>query len=105
LEVFEIANGSAAIDLLRARGDEIELILLDLTIPGCSSQEVVAEAARARPDVKVILTSAYAEEVAMRMMSHPLVCGFIRKPFKLGDLVQTLRSVLFSSVKRKVVHG
>ena len=24
----------------------------------------------------------------MRMTNHPLVCGFIRKPFKLGDLVQ-----------------
>ena len=66
LEVFEAASGSAAIDLLRARGREIELILLDLTIPGNSSQEVVAEAALVRPDVKVILTSAYAEEVAMR---------------------------------------
>ena len=62
LEVFEAASGSAAIDLLRARGGEIELILLDLTIPGNSSQEVVAEAALARPDVKVILTSAYAKK-------------------------------------------
>ena len=34
LEVFEAASGSAAIDLLRAKGGEIELILLDLTIPG-----------------------------------------------------------------------
>ena len=82
LEVFEAASGSAAIDLLRARGGEIEVILLDLTIPGNSSQEVVAEAALARPDVKVILTSAYAEEVAMRITNHPLVCGFIRKPFQ-----------------------
>jgi PAS domain S-box-containing protein len=94
LEVFEAASGSAAIDLLRVRGGEIELILLDLSIPGNSSQEVVAEAAVARPDVKVILTSAYAEEMAMGMTKHPLVCGFIRKPFRLGSLVQTLRSVL-----------
>ena len=94
LEVFEAGSGSAAIDLLRARGREIEAILLDLTIPGSSSQEVVVEAARARPDVKVILTSAYAEEVAMQMTNHPLVCAFIRKPFKLGDLIQTLRSAL-----------
>jgi CheY-like chemotaxis protein len=94
LEVFEAASGSAAINLLRARHDEIELILLDLTIPGSSSHEVVAEAALLRPDVKVILTSAYAEEVAMQMTNHPLVCGFIRKPFRLGDLVQTLRSAL-----------
>jgi CheY-like chemotaxis protein len=96
LEVFEAASGSAAIDLLRARGGEIELILLDLSVPGSSSQEIVAEAALARPDAKVILTSAYAEEVAMRMTNHPLVRGFIRKPFKRVDLVQTIRSVMLS---------
>jgi PAS domain S-box-containing protein len=96
LEVFEAASGSAAIDLLRARGGEIDVILLDLTIPGGSSQDVVAEAALVRSDMKVILTSAYSEEVAEPMMRTPLLCGFIRKPFKLEDLVQTLRSVLFS---------
>jgi PAS domain S-box-containing protein len=95
LETFEAANGTAAIDLLRASGGTIDLILLDLTIPGSSSQEVLAEAALARPDVKVILTSAYSEEEAKPMMREPVVCGFIRKPFKLGDLVQTLRTVLF----------
>jgi DNA-binding response OmpR family regulator len=95
-EALEAASGSAAIDLLRARGREIDLILLDLTIPGSSSQDVIAEAARARPDVKVILTSAYSEEVAKPMMRAPTVCGFIRKPFKLGDFMQTVRSVLSS---------
>lgn len=100
LDVFEVASGSAAIDLLRARGGEIDLILLDLTIPGSSSQEIVAEAALVQPDVKIILTSAYAEEVAMRTTSHPRVCGFIRKPFKLNDLVQTLRECSASATRR-----
>jgi DNA-binding response OmpR family regulator len=70
-------------------------MLLDLTIPGSSSQEVLAEAA-ARPNLKVILTSAYSEEVATSMMGAPLVRGFIRKPFNLGDLVQRLRGILSS---------
>jgi nitrogen-specific signal transduction histidine kinase len=96
-EVFEAASGSAAVDLLRSRGDEIDLILLDLTIPGRSSEEVVAEAALARRNnIKVILTSAYSEEMARPLMDDPLVRGFIRKPFRFGDLVQTLQSVLFS---------
>jgi CheY-like chemotaxis protein len=47
--------------------------------------------------VKVILTSAYAEALAMRMTNHLPVSGFIRKPFQLGDLMQTLRSALFHS--------
>jgi DNA-binding response OmpR family regulator len=33
-EVLEAADGSSAIDILRADGDKIDVILLDLTIPG-----------------------------------------------------------------------
>jgi len=95
-EVLEAANGSAAIDLLRANGVKLDVILLDMTIPGPSSQEIVAEAEQARPDLKVVLTSAYSEEMVTASMSAPLIRGFIRKPFQLGDLVQTLRNVLSS---------
>ena len=95
LEALEAANGSAAINLLRARGREIDLILLDLTIPGRSSAEVLAEAAMTRPDnMNAILTSAYSEEVAKPMMEAPIVRGFIRKPFELGELLQRIRTVI-----------
>lgn len=40
----------------------------DLNIPGASSQEVLDEAAVAQPNVKVVLTSAYSEQVAKPMM-------------------------------------
>jgi two-component system cell cycle sensor histidine kinase/response regulator CckA len=96
LETFEAASGSAAIDLLRTKAAEIDLMLLDLTIPGASSQEVLAEAAVAQPKVKVVLTSAYSEDVAKGISGGPLVYGFIRKPFKIADLARQLRSVLFS---------
>jgi DNA-binding NarL/FixJ family response regulator len=96
LEAFEAASGSAAIDLLRAKGGEIDLMLLDLTMPGTPSQEVLAAAAVARPKLKVVLTSAHSEEVAKPLMYVPLVRGFIRKPFKIADLAQQLRSVLLS---------
>ena len=95
-EVLEAANGSAAIDLLRTKGSQIDVIVLDLTIPGPSSQEVLAEAAQGRPDLKVILTSAYSEEMAAASMGSPIVRRFVRKPFPLQDLVQTLRNVLSS---------
>jgi PleD family two-component response regulator len=57
-QVLEAADGSSAINLLRGAADKIDLLLLDVTIPGASSTEVVAEAARSRPDIRVILTSA-----------------------------------------------
>jgi CheY-like chemotaxis protein len=93
-EVLEAADGSEAANLLRAKAGEIDVVLLDMTIPGAPSHEVVAEAAKARPDLKVVLTSAYSEEMAKPVMSAPSVRTFIRKPFQLADLVRTLRDVL-----------
>jgi CheY-like chemotaxis protein/two-component sensor histidine kinase len=91
-EVLEAGDGSSAIDRLRADGCKIDVILLDMTIPGVPSHEIVAEAANAMPDIRVILTSAYSQEMAAGLMSEPQICAFIRKPFQLVDLLKTLRS-------------
>jgi CheY-like chemotaxis protein len=94
--VLEAADGSSAIDLLRANGGKIDVILLDMTIPGASIHEIVAEAANARPNIRVILTSAYSQGMIAGAMSPPQIRSFIRKPFQLGDLLKTLRSSLSS---------
>src|SRR5262249_32748643 len=93
-EVLEASNGSAAIDLLRANAIKIDVILLDMTIPGASSREVVAEAAQTRPEARVVLTSAYSEEILTPAIAGSQICGFIRKPFQFEELVRTLRNAL-----------
>jgi DNA-binding NarL/FixJ family response regulator len=70
---------------------------LDLTIPGATSQEVLVEAVKARSDIKVILTSAYSEQIVDATLSAPQVRGFVRKPYQFGDLVEKLRSSLSAS--------
>jgi CheY-like chemotaxis protein/two-component sensor histidine kinase len=102
-EVFEAADGSSAIDLLRANGREIDVIVLDMTIPGASSREVVVEAAKVRPDISVILTSAYSWEMIADAMAAPQIRDFIRKPYKFGDLLQTLRNVFPGTALRALV--
>ena len=95
-EVFEAADGSSAIDVLRADGDNIDVMLLDMTIPGAPSQEVIAEVVNARPNIKVVLTSAYDQKTIAGALSAPQIQNFIRKPFQLGDLLKILRSALSS---------
>jgi CheY-like chemotaxis protein len=95
-DVFEAADGSSAIDLLRAKGDKINLLLLDITIPGASSREVIFEAAKAQPTIRVILTSAYRQEMITGVMNASQVRSFIRKPFQFADLLTTLRNTLSS---------
>jgi PAS domain S-box-containing protein len=92
-EVFEAADGSEALELLRTKGAEIQAMLLDLTIPGPSSREVLNVAQR-WPKLRVVLTSAFSEEMVEQTMSSSSVHRFIRKPFSLTDLVQMLREVL-----------
>jgi DNA-binding NtrC family response regulator len=67
------------------------VMLLDMTIPGARSAEVVAEAAQTRPDIRVILTSAYSQEMVTAPLSTSQIRDFIRKPFQLRELVETLR--------------
>ena len=92
--VLQVDNGSEAIELLRGDVGEIDAILLDMTIPGAPSHEVLAEAVQIRPSIKIILTSAYSEETTRTVLNGPQIGGFVRKPFQFGHLVRTLRSVL-----------
>jgi CheY-like chemotaxis protein len=93
-EVLEAASGSAAVDNLRTNRSKIDVILLDASIPGASSDEVVAEATKAWPDVRVVLTSAYSPEMLTPLISRPQIRGFIRKPFQFMNLIQTLRNAI-----------
>ena len=93
--VIEAADGSAAVELIRGYKSNIDLLLLDVTIPGASSREVITEVRRVRPNTKVLLTSAYSREMAMHSIDQQ-VAGFIRKPFRFADLVQLLQHTLSS---------
>jgi len=92
--VVGAGDGSAAVHLLRSHPREIDIILLDMTLPGTPSREVIAEAQRTRPSVKVVLTSAYSREMVAQSLEAPIVRGFIRKPFQFGELLQLLRNTL-----------
>jgi PAS domain S-box-containing protein len=90
---IEAADGWAAIQAFRSGSDSIDLILLDATIPGASSLEVLREVRRIQPQIKVILTSAYALEMLQFPPDAPKFTGFIRKPFQLSDLLRLFEDV------------
>jgi CheY-like chemotaxis protein len=94
--VLEAADGSEAIRLLQATDVKIDILFLDMTIPGSSSYEVLTEAVRAWPQMKVVLTSAFSEEMTKGNLSAPQVRAFVRKPFRLAAVVSILRNALSS---------
>jgi two-component system cell cycle sensor histidine kinase/response regulator CckA len=92
--VMEATDGSGAMDLLRAHKDEIDVVLLDVTLPGIASREVFEETQRMRPELKVIVTSAYSKETVDASFAGLAVENFIRKPFQLDDIALRLGQVM-----------
>jgi two-component system, OmpR family, response regulator RegX3 len=93
-EVLQAADGSTAIDVLRTTSRHLDLVLLDMTIPGASSEVVVREIEQTRPGVAVLLTSAYGEDVVRDTLTGPQIRGYVRKPFQFANLLHSIRSAL-----------
>jgi PAS domain S-box-containing protein len=84
--VIQIGDGDSALEAIRSPENHIDILLLDITLPGASSREVFEQATRLRPEMKVIVTSAYSREMAAESLSGK-VQHFIRKPYRLSDLM------------------
>jgi two-component system, cell cycle sensor histidine kinase and response regulator CckA len=88
--VITAANGETGLDLFRTSALQVDVVLLDLTLPGISSREVLGELRRIQPDLKVIITSAYSQDWAQTTLGgqHPWL--YIRKPYQLSQLAGLL---------------
>jgi CheY-like chemotaxis protein len=93
--VEQARDGSAAISMLE-RGLETDLVFTDLVMPGgVGGHEVARRAREIRPDLKVLLTSGYAEDLVNSEAVGEI--KLLRKPYRLDELREALESVLRKS--------
>lgn len=89
--VLTADNGRRGVDLFEEWEREIDLVILDLTMPVMDGEAALEELRRIRPDIKVILSSGYSEMDATRKFSGKGLAGFLQKPYtasRLGEAVQ-----------------
>ena len=89
--VIEAADGKTGVDLFCANAPAVDVVLLDLTLPGMSGREVLTELRRTKPDVKVIITSAYSHEQAKITLEGHHHWLYIRKPYLIHELTSLLQ--------------
>jgi PAS domain S-box-containing protein len=89
-DVIEAEDGPSAVAAFAADPAAIDLILLDVTLPGMSGREVFDELYRVREDLKVILCTAYSQEAAIAEFGERKIRAFIRKPYRIDELVKVL---------------
>jgi PAS domain S-box-containing protein len=94
-QVSEVENSDLALDLLREKAPEIDLILSDVIMPGHLDGSGLAEIVRERyPAIKVLLMTGYTHPSASLQGRLGKGVKVIAKPFANKDLAKTIRDVL-----------
>jgi two-component system cell cycle sensor histidine kinase/response regulator CckA len=92
-ETIAVDGGEAALAAL-AEHMEIDLVLIDASMPGMSGLEVFAELRRRGFAMPVVLMSGYVEEQLESNELFPTLSGFIKKPFRKKGLIDVVHKAL-----------
>lgn len=108
-EVMEAALQARDFDTLRAssvdaalsalKSERVDLIITDLRMPGQGGRELLAAVKRDRPELPVIIMTAYASVRSAVDLVKEGAFDYIAKPFEIDDLVATIgRALKLTSV-------
>jgi two-component system cell cycle sensor histidine kinase/response regulator CckA len=92
--ILTAQDGREGLQIFRRQAAEIAAVLLDMTMPHMSGDEVYRELVRARPDIPVILSSGYNEQDATSLFVGKGLAGFIQKPYQPMALIDKVRRTL-----------
>ena len=95
--VFVASSGAQALEVLEVKEGMVDLVLLDMIMPGMDGGQVFEVVHERWPQVPVMLSSGYSiDGQAAKLLDRGAV-GFLQKPFDLSALSQKLRTVLSRS--------
>lgn len=94
IRVLAAEDGLRGLDLFRQNVDDIDVVVLDATMPGMSGGDVFREIIALRPDARVIVASGYSEENLAQRFEQRRPDAFLSKPFTLKALVDKVNEVI-----------
>ncbi|HBH87707.1 MAG TPA: hypothetical protein DDY17_08935 [Syntrophaceae bacterium] len=93
-KVYMANGGRDAIELYKEKMSEIDLVILDMIMPGMGGGETFDFLKSMNHDVKVILSSGYSINGKAKEIMDRGCRAFIQKPFQINDLSDKIRKVL-----------
>ena len=88
-----VESGEAAVEHVE-NGGTPDLVILDVIMPGMGGVEAFRRIRKAKPDIKVLVATGFAERSAMEVLTAEGVSGFIQKPYMLESLSARLKGLL-----------
>jgi CheY-like chemotaxis protein len=87
-------GGIEAIEVYKKTWRQIDLVVLDMIMPGMNGEIAYNHLKKINPEIKVILSSGYSLDGMASQILEKGCNGFIQKPFGIQELSQKIREVL-----------
>ncbi|MEE9612103.1 MAG: PAS domain S-box protein, partial [Desulfatiglandales bacterium] len=92
--VLSAGSGKEAIDIYEKNMRKIDMVILDMIMPGVSGGKTYDRMKEINPQIKVLLSSGYSIDGQATEKLERGCNGFIQKPFDMKELSYRLREIL-----------
>ena len=92
--MLEAADGPAALGLADGHDGQIDALITDVDMPGMNGLELAKKLTAARPTMKVLFVSGYADDIVAQNGSIKPGISVLSKPFAPTALLERVRGVL-----------
>ena len=92
--VVTAKNGQEAVDFHSNNPDSVDLVLLDMIMPGIEAGDTYDQLKAVNPAIKVILSSGYSLDQKATEILNRGCNGFIQKPFNMKNLQEKIDEVI-----------
>lgn len=93
-KVIEARSGEAAMEILAAEEEPIDLLITDVVMPGIDGPTLIRLVRERRPDIKVLCISGYSEDALRQRIAEETYIAFLSKPFSLKQLAGRVKELL-----------
>ncbi len=92
--VIEAENGIEAGLMASQQGNQFDLLLTDMVMPGMGGRELAQQLSSIKPDLRILFMSGYTDDLCVLAGQQTASTGFLQKPFTPETLARTIRSIL-----------
>lgn len=93
-KVLQASSGPQAYEIIKAGHEPIDLVVLDMVLPGWTGRETFQRLQELAPNIKVLLYSAHSIDEDVHLMLEQGALGFLQKPARIAALSQKIAEML-----------
>ncbi len=101
LEVISTEDGHEGIAAYLSNQDKIDLVILDMKLPGMDGVETLRMLRTINPFVKVLIASGYDEHEVRRRLKEQQTVSILKKPYSADALISTVEKIMVTTKPQK----